>query len=199
MSSGERERLVVIGQVASKVLRQGLAAERLGLCVRQMKRLVRAYRERGDAGLVSRQRGLASNRRLDAGGTARLKSFLLDPPLAANSLPDPAKPAHHLPQAKGTFLLCIQERALPLRRVTGATVSTPSAACNARLREAVYRWARVAMQVDPESRRRYAALRQRGKSRGREPRTLADRLLAVACAMLKDQTLYDKTASLAAA
>ena len=45
MSSVERERLVVIGQVASKVLRQGLAAERLGLCVRQVKRLVRAYRE----------------------------------------------------------------------------------------------------------------------------------------------------------
>jgi hypothetical protein len=46
MSSAERERLVVIGQVSSKVLRQGLAAERLGLCVRQVKRLVRAYRER---------------------------------------------------------------------------------------------------------------------------------------------------------
>ncbi len=30
MSSAERERLVVIGQVASKVLRQGLAAERPG-------------------------------------------------------------------------------------------------------------------------------------------------------------------------
>jgi len=49
MSLGERERLVVIGQVASKVLRQGLAVERLRLCVRQTKRLVRAYRERGDA------------------------------------------------------------------------------------------------------------------------------------------------------
>ncbi len=92
MSSAERERLVVIGQVASKVLRQGLAAERLGLCVRQVKRLVRAYRERGDAGLVSRQRGLAPNCRLDAGVTARLKSFLLSkykdfgPTLAAEKL-----------------------------------------------------------------------------------------------------------------
>ena len=92
MSSAERERLVVIGQVSSKVLRQGLAAERLGLCVRQVKRLVRAYRERGDAGLVSRQRGRASNRRLGAGATARVKGFLLDkykdfgPTLAAEKL-----------------------------------------------------------------------------------------------------------------
>src|SRR5208337_4554703 len=78
MSSAERERLVVIGQVASRVLRQGLAAERLGLCVRQVKRLVRAYRERGDAGLVSRRRGQTSNRRLGAGVTARVKGFLLD-------------------------------------------------------------------------------------------------------------------------
>jgi len=53
--------------VASKVLRQEVAAKRLGLCVRQAKRLVRTYRERGGARLVSRQRGLASNRRLDAG------------------------------------------------------------------------------------------------------------------------------------
>jgi len=92
MSSAERERLVVIGQVASRVLRQGLAAERLGLCVRQVKRLVRAYRERGDAGLVSRRRGQTSNRRLGAGVTARVKGFLLDkyrdfgPTLAAEKL-----------------------------------------------------------------------------------------------------------------
>jgi hypothetical protein len=66
MSSGERERLVVIGQVASKVLRQEVAAKRLGLCVRQAKGLVRTYRERGGSGPVSRQRRLASNR-LDAG------------------------------------------------------------------------------------------------------------------------------------
>ena len=94
MSSAERERLVVIGQVASRVLRQGLAAERLGLCVRQVKRLVRAYRERGDAGLVSRRRGQTSNRRLGAGVTARVKGFLLDkyrdfgPTLAAEKLLD---------------------------------------------------------------------------------------------------------------
>jgi transposase len=62
---------------------------------------------------------------------------------------------------------------------------------NTRLRDALYHWARVAMQVDPDSKRRYAALRRRGHSHGRALRTLADRLLAVACAMLESQTLFD--------
>jgi transposase len=64
-------------------------------------------------------------------------------------------------------------------------------ACNERLREAVYHWARVAMQVDPRSKERYAALRRRGKSHGHALRILGDRLLAIACAMLKSQTPFD--------
>ena len=72
-----------------------------------------------------------------------------------------------------------------------ARLVTRRTACNQRLREAVYHWARVAMQVDPQSKKRYLALRQRGHSHGRALRTLADRLLAIACAMLKSQTLFD--------
>ncbi len=64
-------------------------------------------------------------------------------------------------------------------------------ACHNRLRNAVYHWARVAIQHDPLSRERYAALRQRGNSHGRALRTVADRLLGVACAMLKTRTLFD--------
>lgn len=64
-------------------------------------------------------------------------------------------------------------------------------ACHARLRNALYHWARVATQHDQRSRARYAALRKRGHSHGRALRSVADRLLAVACAMLKSQTLYD--------
>ncbi len=64
-------------------------------------------------------------------------------------------------------------------------------ACHMRLRSAVYHWARVAIQHDPASRERYAALRARGHSHGRTLRSVADRLLAVACAMLQNQTLYD--------
>ena len=76
MIARERERLVVIAQVCGKVLTQGAAAERLGICVRQVKRLVRAYRAEGDAGLVSRQRGRASNRQLAPGVGERLSELL---------------------------------------------------------------------------------------------------------------------------
>ena len=60
-----------------------------------------------------------------------------------------------------------------------------------RLRTAVYHWARVASQHDARSRARYAELRKRGHSHGRALRTVADRLLAVACAMLKAGAVFD--------
>lgn len=63
-------------------------------------------------------------------------------------------------------------------------------ACHLRLRTAVYHWARVAIQHDARSRARYAELRKRGHSHGRALRSVADRLLAVACAMLKTQTTF---------
>jgi transposase len=71
-------------------------------------------------------------------------------------------------------------------------------ACSIRLRDAVYHWARVATQHDPKSRSAYAALRARGHSHGRALRTIADRLLAVACAMLRDRKLFDVSRRLAA-
>jgi transposase len=77
MSSRERERLLVIADVARRGLRQDEAAERLGICIRQVKRLVRAYRELGDVGLVSRQRGRVSNRRLNPEMSSGVKNLLL--------------------------------------------------------------------------------------------------------------------------
>ena len=59
------------------------------------------------------------------------------------------------------------------------------------LRNALYHWARVAAQHDPLSKARYRALRARGYSHGRALRTVGDRLLGVACAMLNNGTLYD--------
>lgn len=64
-------------------------------------------------------------------------------------------------------------------------------ACNKRLREAMYHWARVAIQHDTASRERYAELRGRGKRHGHALRTVSERLLRVACAMLRDRTPYD--------
>jgi transposase len=64
-------------------------------------------------------------------------------------------------------------------------------ACNRRLRNALFYWARSAVLKDDRCRARYEALRARGKSWGRALRTIGDRLLYVTCAMLRDGTLYD--------
>jgi hypothetical protein len=44
---------------------------------------------------------------------------------------------------------------------------------------------------DPRRRAEYAALRARGRGHGRALRSVADRLLAVACAMLESQTIFN--------
>lgn len=70
-------------------------------------------------------------------------------------------------------------------------IVTRRLACHPRLANAVYHWARVAIQHDDRSRTKYTALRQRGHSHGRALRSVADRLLAVACAMLKTRTAFN--------
>ena len=64
-------------------------------------------------------------------------------------------------------------------------------AAHIRLRQAVFHWARVAIIHDPKSRSRYEALRARGHSYGRALRGVADRLLGVACVLLRRQVLFD--------
>lgn len=63
--------------------------------------------------------------------------------------------------------------------------------CNARLRDAVYHWARVSTQRDPRTRASYAAARQRGQSHARALRGVADRLLRILMALLDRGTLFD--------
>lgn len=80
----------------------------------------------------------------------------------------------------------------PVTRRSGKSkIVTMRRACSLRMRVAVYHWARIAMQRDPISRSRYAAARARGHSHGRALRGLADRLLQVACAMLRSGAVFD--------
>ena len=67
MSVKEADRAAVIRDVVEKRLRQRTAAERLGLGVRQVKRLARRYRERGAAGLASGRWGGRANNAIDDG------------------------------------------------------------------------------------------------------------------------------------
>jgi transposase len=76
MSGSERERSHVIRALSKRLLLQREAAERLGLSVRQVKRLSRAWRANGDAGLISRQRGRRSPRRMEEAKRARIEELL---------------------------------------------------------------------------------------------------------------------------
>ena len=79
----------------------------------------------------------------------------------------------------------VTQRSGQARRVVRRRASQP------RLVNAVYHWSRVAAQHDPTSRAKYCALRARGHTHGRALRSVADRLLGVCCAMLRDGTLFD--------
>src|SRR5258707_14758336 len=63
----ELDRLKVIQAIVDMGLKPGRAAERLGLTVRQVERLVIRYQEAGAAGLASHRRGRSGNRKLDEG------------------------------------------------------------------------------------------------------------------------------------
>ena len=76
MSASERERSHFMRALSKGLILQREAAERLGLGVRQVKRLLRAWRLQGDAGLVSRQRARVSPRRLDTAKRARIEELL---------------------------------------------------------------------------------------------------------------------------
>lgn len=92
MSGTERDRAFLVRQVVEKQVRQREAAERLGISQRQVKRLVRRWRQEGDKGLVSRQRGRVSPRRLDRKKAALIERRLREkypdfgPTLAAEKL-----------------------------------------------------------------------------------------------------------------
>lgn len=62
MSVAEIERVKVMERLAVKQIKQKHAAKQLGLSVRQVKRLIKAYRKQGAAGLVHKLRGTKGNR-----------------------------------------------------------------------------------------------------------------------------------------
>jgi transposase len=67
MSKRELTRLEVMQRIKERRLTQKEGAQMLGISLRQIKRIWRAYRKNGAKGLVSKRRGKPSNNRLDAG------------------------------------------------------------------------------------------------------------------------------------
>jgi transposase len=76
MSTTELSRLEVMQRVAEKRLSQKEAGEMLGVSVRQVKRLLKGYRRDGASGLISQQRGKASNHQLSEGVKQKVLDFL---------------------------------------------------------------------------------------------------------------------------
>src|SRR5918995_1604314 len=127
----------------------------------------------------------------------------------AGPLPDAAILASLPGVGRSTLAILLTEAAGPLGRRDRAALRTLSGvapvtkrsgkaclvvmryAAQTRLRNAVFHWARVAVLNDPKCRGRYAALRARGHSYGRALRGVADRLLGVACVLLRQQVLFD--------
>jgi hypothetical protein len=64
MTQAERDRLVALKKVKKKIITQRAAAEELGLCVRQVQRLLKGLKEFGDRAVVHGSRGKPSNRRI---------------------------------------------------------------------------------------------------------------------------------------
>jgi transposase len=98
------ERLKTIQAVIDRELRPGRAAERLGLSVRQIERLVIRYRAEGPVGLISRHRHRTGNRALKSTVAEQILEILrtqypdFGPTLAAEKLRD----RHNIVVAKET-------------------------------------------------------------------------------------------------
>jgi transposase len=178
---------VAPGTVAAASAHIRILAERLRLVNRQVKeanrkldRLCRKLEPAGDseAGHRPEQRDVAILRSLPGVGRINLATLLVE---ACEPL-----------KRRDYHALRLMSGVAPVTRRSGKVcLVTRRLACNARLARALYHWARVASQRDPISRQRYAALRGRGHSHGRALRTLGDRLLALACTLLKRQVLFD--------
>lgn len=63
MNRQDRERAAAMRQIEQGQISQAEAAAQLGLSTRQLRRVVKRWRERGDEGLIHKARGRASNRR----------------------------------------------------------------------------------------------------------------------------------------
>lgn len=65
MSEKEIKRIKVMTQLEKKQLTQRMAAEQLKISIRQVKRIWRAYQERGTKGLINKSRGKPSHNQLN--------------------------------------------------------------------------------------------------------------------------------------
>jgi hypothetical protein len=79
MNQAERDRLVALKKAKKKLITQKQAAEEMGVTERQVRRLLRKLRRKGDRAVVHELRGRASNRKLPAEMEQRAMTVLSGP------------------------------------------------------------------------------------------------------------------------
>jgi len=79
MTQAERDRLVALKKAKKKLITQKQAAEEIGVTERQVRRLLRKLRRKGDRAAIHELRGQASNRKLPAEMEQRAMTALSDP------------------------------------------------------------------------------------------------------------------------
>jgi biotin operon repressor len=79
MSQRDRDRLVALKKAQKKLITQQQAAEEIGVTERQVRRLLRKLRQKGDRVVIHELRGRPSNRKLPAEWEQRAVAILADP------------------------------------------------------------------------------------------------------------------------
>ena len=79
MTQAERDRLVALKKANKKLITQKQAAEEIGVTERQVRRLLRKLRRKGDRAVLHELRGRPSNRKLPAELEQRAIAVLSDP------------------------------------------------------------------------------------------------------------------------
>jgi len=78
MSEKEIKKTEIMSQLAEKQITQRMAAEHLGISVRQVKRLWRKYQDQGGEGLINKSRGKPSHNHLDEEEKKRVVDLILE-------------------------------------------------------------------------------------------------------------------------
>ena len=177
---------VAPGTVSAATAHLEAVAKRLQLVNRQiadadaqLDRLTNKLAEATDtAGQHEEQRDLTILRSLPGVGRVVIATLL-------------AEASEALQRRDYQALRCLSGVAPVTKRSGKSRIVLMRQAADVRLRNAVYHWARVAAQHDPTCKARYKALRSRGHGHARALRSVADRLLGVACAMLKNRSAFD--------
>lgn len=168
------------GHIKAVAVRLALVNRQIDDAYRRLDRLTRRLADSGEAGpgQTEEQRDVTILASLPGIGRIVLATLL------AEAFDPLRRRDYHA-------LRCLCGVAPVTRRSGKSKIVLRRLAAHVRLSNAVYHWARVAVQHDPRSRAKYAALRARGHGHARALRSVADRLLAVACAMLESQTTFD--------